>query len=100
MPAQTNERRGTPRIEVRQLLRIRPFDPQFPPEYCTTFNASKSGIYFATSAGHYTLGMRVYVTSDFQPGTPIEHNAAGAVVRIDKLEGDRFGIAIQIFSAG
>ena len=99
VPAEPNERRRAPRAKVKQMVRIRPFDPQLPPEYCTTFNISRNGLYLATSAGHYALGMNVYVTRDFQPGSPIEHDAVGAIVRIEKLEGEQFGVAIQLLSA-
>ena len=98
MHAQTNERRQAPRLELAQMVRIRPFDPDFPAEYCTTFNVSKNGLYFATSAGHYSLGMMVYVTADFQPGSPMDRSVTGAVVRIDELEAGKHGIAIHIFS--
>jgi len=81
-----------------QVVRIRPFDPAFPAEYCTTFNVSKHGLYFATTSGHYELGMNVYVTADYQPGSPMNHSATGAVVRVDTLADGKWGIAIHIFS--
>src|SRR5580704_1555552 len=91
------EQRQTPRTPLQQVVRIRPFDPDLPPEYCTTFNVSQGGLYFATSANHYVPGMNVYVTSDFQGGSPLDRSVAGAVVRIDHLESDLFGVAVQIF---
>lgn len=90
------ERRAKPRFHLTQMVRIRPSDAQFPPEYCNTFNVSASGIYFVTSAGHYTLGMTVYVTSDFRPGSPLARNVSGAVVRIDPLPDGQLGIAVQL----
>ena len=83
---------------MRQVVRIRPFDPQLPPEYCTTLNLSKDGLYFTTAAAHYTVGTNVYVTGDFQPRSPIHKAVAGAVVRVDQLEDGRFGVAIQILA--
>lgn len=98
MSTETQERRQYPRIDLSQVVRIRPFDPSLPPEYCTTFNVSQNGLYFATQAGHYLLGMSVYVTSDFQPDSPLNSTVVGTVVRIDNLQDDKFGIAIHIFS--
>jgi len=98
MHAEAHERRHAPRFDLAQMVRIRPFDPDLPAEYCTTFNVSKNGLYFASSGGHYTLGMMVYVTADFQPGSPMAHSVTGAVVRIDDLEGGKRGIAVHIFS--
>ena len=72
---QRQERRQHPRIDLSQAIRIRPFDPSLPPEYCTTSNASEDGLYFPTEAGHYALGMSVYVTTDFQ--LPVYHPDTG-----------------------
>jgi len=99
VPTESSERRHQPRLNLSQVVRIRPFDPNLPPEYCTTYNVSKEGLYLATSAGHYVPGMKVYVTSDFQPGSPLNHAAAGVVVRVDKLEDDKWGVAIHIVPA-
>jgi hypothetical protein len=56
-------------------------------------------LYFTASAGYYFPGMNVYVTSDFQPGSPINRSVQGAVVRVEKLENSQFGVAIQSFWA-
>ena len=98
MSTESQERRLYPRINLSQIVRIRPFDPSLPPEYCSTFNVSQNGLYFATQAGHYILGMSVYVTSDFQPDSPLNSTVVGAVVRIDKLETEKWGVAIHIVS--
>jgi len=82
---------------LSQAVRIRPFDPSLPPEYSTTINVSQDGLYFPTSALHYAPGMHVYVTSDFQPGSPLNHVTTGLVVRVEKLEDDKWGVAIQTF---
>jgi len=94
---ETPERRRKRRINLSQMVRIRPFDPSLPPEYCTTINVSQDGLYFATSAVHYTPGTHVYVTSDYQPRSPINHALTGLVVRVEKLEDDKWGVAIQTF---
>jgi hypothetical protein len=61
-------------------------------------NGSQDGLYFSTQAGHYALGMSVYVTTDFHPDNPLNSNFVGVVVRIDKLESDNWGIAIHVLS--
>ena len=98
MPIETAERRRQPRTDLSQVVRIRRFDPSWPPEYCTTLNVSQDGLYFATSEGHYAPGINVYVTSDFRPDSSINYAMAGVVVRVDKLEGVKWGVAIHIFS--
>ncbi|PYS58730.1 MAG: hypothetical protein DMF76_18545 [Acidobacteria bacterium] len=98
MSTESQERRQCPRIDLSQVVRIRPFDPSLSPEYCTTFNVSQNGLYFASQADHYILGMSVYVTTDFQPDSPLNSTFVGAVVRIDKLEADGWGIAVHVVS--
>ena len=44
-------------------------------------------------------GLSVYVTSDFQPGSPMNSTVVGAVVRIDNLEAEKWGVAIHIVSS-
>jgi hypothetical protein len=95
---ETQERRRYPRIDLSQAVRIRPFDPNLPPEYCTILNGSQDGLYFPTQASHYELGMSVYVTTDFQPNSPLNSTFVGVVVRIDKLAPDKRGIAIHVLS--
>ncbi len=92
------ERRKYPRIDLSQAVRIRPFDTNLPPDYCTTWNASEDGLYFPTQAAHYGVGMSVYVTTDFEPDSPLNTTFVGVVVRIDKLESDTRGIAIHVLS--
>jgi hypothetical protein len=96
MHADTPERRHVPRIELAQVIRVRPFDPNLPVEYCTTANVSKEGLYFVTSAGHYVPGMQVYVNSDYQPGSPMNRNVGGTVVRVEQLASGKWGVAIHI----
>jgi len=98
MPGENKEQRSSQRTVLQQVIRIRPFNPELPPEYCTTVNLSPDGLYFTTTAAHYAIGTNVYVTGDFQPGSPIHRAVAGAVVRVDKLEDNRFGIAIQLLT--
>ena len=97
VPTQPIERRHLARTRLSQVVRIRPFDTDLPAEYCTTLDVSQDGLYFSTSASHYTPGVNVYVSSDYQPGSPLNHALTGLVVRVDKLEDDKWGVAIQVF---
>lgn len=81
MQGEFQERRQTPRTDRKHVVRIRPFDPQFPPEYCTTFNISEAGLYFTTSVRHYMPGMNVYVRVIFSTGEsdePLGHRQCRA----------------------
>src|ERR1700680_2798067 len=98
MQTESTERRRQPRTNLSQVVRVRRFDASWPPEYCTTFNVSQDGLYFATLASHYAPGVNIYLTSDFQPGSPMTYAMAGVGVRVEKLKEDKWGVAIPIFS--
>jgi hypothetical protein len=98
MSIDPRERRRYPRVDLALATRIRPFDPDLPPEYCNLLNGSQDGLYFSTEANHYALGMSVHVTTDFHPDSPLNSTFVGVVVRIDKLESDSWGIAIHVVS--
>jgi hypothetical protein len=76
-------------------MRIRPVNSAFPVEYCPTFNVSRAGVYLKTSATHYFLGMTLGLTRDFVVNDPKWEEIMGAVVRIDKLEDGKFGVAVD-----
>jgi PilZ domain-containing protein len=98
MPTEPTERRRQPRTNLSQVVIIRPLDSRLPPDSCTTINVSQDGLYLVTLAGHYAPGVNVYVTSDFRSDSPLNYAMAGVVVRVDKLENDKWGVAIHIFS--
>jgi len=98
MPTETTERRRQPRTNLSQVVFIRPAHSRLPPDVCTTFNVSQDGVYLATLAGHYAPGVSVYLTSDFQSGSPLTYVMAGVVVRVQKLEESKWGVAIRIYS--
>jgi len=99
------ERRLSPRTGLSLITRIRPVDLALLAEYCTSVNVSHAGVYFKTSSPHYLLGMEVYVTSDFDVTSdfvvdgPNSEEIMAIVVRIDKLEGSGFGVAIHFLPA-
>jgi hypothetical protein len=90
------ECRLSPRETLSEPVRIRPCDPLFTEEICTTANVSRSGVYFVTSTEHYFVGMNVLVTLNFGPDDPIHRERIGDVVRVDELDEGKWGIAIRI----
>jgi hypothetical protein len=42
--------------------------------------------------------MNVYVSNDFQSDNPMDHAVAGVVVRVEKLNDSKWGVAIRTFS--
>ena len=90
------ECRLAPREMLSEPVLVRPCDPLYPEEICTTANVSRSGLYFVTPTKHYVVGMTVLVTLNFGPDDPIHREQIGDVVRIEQLEEDKRGIAIRI----
>jgi hypothetical protein len=98
MPREALERRRHPRTNLSQVVFIRPVDSRLHPNFCTSVNVSQDGVYLATSASDYAPGVKVYLTSDFRPGSPMTRAMAGVVVRVEKFEDNKWGVAIRIFS--
>lgn len=90
------ECRLSPRESLSEPVLIRPCDPVFPEEVCTTANVSRSGLYFVTTTQHYFVGMNVLVTLNFGPDDPIHREQIGDVVRVEELDNNTRGVAIRI----
>jgi hypothetical protein len=90
------ECRLTPRETLSEPVLVRPCDPVYPEEICTTANVSRSGLYFVTPTKHYVVGMNVLVTLNFGPDDPKHREQIGDVVRVDDLDDDKRGVAIRI----
>ncbi len=100
VPTAIKECRLTPREALSEPVLVRPCDPRFPEEICTTANVSRSGLYFVTTTKHYFVGMNVVVTLNFGPDDPIHREQIGDVVRVDELDRRKWGIAIRILMHG
>jgi hypothetical protein len=90
------ECRLTPRETLSEPVLVRPCDPLYPEEICTTANVSRSGLYFVTPTKHYAVGMNVLVTLNFGPDDPKHREQIGDVVRVDELDEEKRGVAIRI----
>ena len=88
-----------PRAKLSQPIRVRPYDSRCPEEICITQNVSRKGFYFETSLGHYFSGMDVRVTRNFHLGDPMNREEVGDIVRVEKLETSKWGVAIRILTS-
>ena len=100
MPQAIQNRRRSARAKMTQLVRVRPSDSHHDAEVCSTKNLSRTGFYFETSLGHYFVGMIVYLTRNFHEGDPISHEETGDIVRVEKLESGKWGVAIRVLKTG
>src|ERR1700688_3442689 len=88
-----------PRAKMAQPVRVRPYDPHLPEEMCVTQNVSRRGFYFETSLGHYFSGMYVRVTRNFRPRDPVRCEETADVVRVERLETGKWGVAIRVLQS-
>lgn len=93
------ERRRKGRLRLPRVVRVRPSEPRSADfdEILPTQNAARDGVYFVSKNQKYRQGMRVFITYPYSdaPGS-INRESLGEVVRVDKLDHGRYGIAVQI----
>ena len=95
----TQERRGTRRCKITQLMRIRPSDPEKEhfDDMRGTLSVSRSGVYFQTSEPGYEIGMRLFVTLPYsQAPMSLNREYLAEVVRRNPLSTGMFGIGLKI----
>jgi hypothetical protein len=94
-----NERRGSRRCKITQLMRLRPSDPEKEhfEDLRGTLSVSRSGVYFHSSEQGYELGMRLFVTLPYtnDPMT-MSREYLAEVVRRDTLPNGLHGVGIKI----
>jgi hypothetical protein len=96
MQIDMTERRQAQREDLSEPVLICPCDPECPEEVCTTLNVSRNGLYFTTATGHYFPGMNVIVTPNFRPDDSMQREYIGDVVRLERLQDGKWGVAIRI----
>jgi hypothetical protein len=81
------------------MIRVRPSEPTLEnfDEILPTLNASRNSVYFVPQSGIFKPKMRVFVTYPYasDPGS-INQEFLGAVTRVDKLPGDKQGVAVEL----
>jgi len=98
-PARQNERRGSRRCRITQLMRIRPSDPEKDhfEDLRGSLSVSRSGVYFQTSELGYEVGMRLFVTMPYShEPTALNREYLAEVVRRDTMPTGMFGIGFKI----
>jgi len=100
MQTAIKESRQTPREHLSEPVCVRPCDPSYPPEVCSTVNVSRSGLYFVTNTNHYFIGMNVVVMLNFGLDDTRHREQIGDVVRLEKLAENKWGVAIRILMHG
>jgi hypothetical protein len=98
-PARQNERRGSRRCKITQLMRIRPSDPERNPfvDLRGSVSVSRGGVYFHTSELGYEVGMRLFVTMPYSNDpAALNREYLAEVVRKDSLPTCMFGIGFKI----
>ena len=98
-PATNAERRGNRRCKIKQLMRIRPSDPEKKhfEDLRGSISVSRSGVYFQSSESGYEVGLRLFVTMPYtNDPAAMSREYLAEVVRRDTLPTGMFGIGIKI----
>ena len=99
MRTSTQERRRKPRFKIPQMIRVRPSSPtpENFDEIQPTINAARNSVYFVPQNGIFEPDMRVFVTYPYATGPgAINQEFIGRVARVDKLPGNRQGVAVEL----
>lgn len=98
MPTKTKKKevREEHRAKITQPVRVQSQTHSDEIEVCRTVNVSKSGLYFTTPLHHYYVGLHVHLVLGFRDGDPILKEWVGEVLRVERLEDGRSGIAVHI----
>jgi len=97
-PARQNERRGSRRCKITQLMRIRPSDPEKDhfDDLRGTMSVSRGGVFFHTSEQSYEVGMRLFVTMPYSNDpTAMNREYLAEVVRREPMPTGMFGIGFK-----
>jgi hypothetical protein len=103
-----SDKRVARRAKISRPVRVRPSEPRDDhfEDLPISVNVSKSGIYFVTRQRSYYPGMRVFVTFPYSsPHDPMNCEYVAQVVRVEKLENGKIGVAVHLqmsmnFNAG
>jgi hypothetical protein len=94
------ERRRVSRAKIGLNVRVRPSNVSHNlfEEVRTTWDVSRQGLYVTTQRLSYRVGMNVTVACPYSqtPGNLGDDGELGRVVRIDRLSGGYFGIAVTL----
>jgi hypothetical protein len=96
---QQTEKRLSRRAKVSRMMRVRPSDPDVEhfEELLVSTNESKQGIYFHTHRSDYYQGMRLFITFPFTfVRDPMKCEYLAEVVRVEKLNDERVGVAVRL----
>ena len=96
---QQTDRRRSGRVKVAKSVRICPYDTKLSEEVQTTLNVSPNGVYFATRASHYCIGMPLLIAPLDNHGRICSTDYVAEVARIDSLPDGRLGIAVRFLGS-
>ncbi len=92
----TRKQRGEYRAKIEQPLRVRLEDGAGEADLCRTLNVSKNGIYFVSEQNVYYAGLHVHLVLGYREGDPVVKEWIGEVLRAERREDGRTGIAVRI----
>jgi hypothetical protein len=94
-PSDGLERRREPRVLVDRLVYVQAADAEFGhfEEVRNMRDLSRSGFYFITERVSYRIGVQLHVIPAYGC---LNLEYLGEVVRVEKLQGNEFGVAVRL----
>jgi len=93
------DNRRSRRAKIARPVRVRPSEPRDDhfEDIPVSVNASRDGLYFVSRLHSYYPGMRVFITFPYSsPHDPMNCEYVGQVLRVEKLENGKAGIAVHL----
>jgi hypothetical protein len=94
-----SDNRRSRRAKIARPVRVRPSEPRDDhfEDVPVSVNASRDGLYFVSRLHSYYPGMRVFITFPYSsPHDPMNCEYVGQVLRVDKLENGKTGVAVHL----
>ena len=99
MSERITDNRRSRRAKIARPVRVRPSEPRDDhfEDIPVSVNASRDGLYFITRLHSYYPGMRVFVTFPYSsPHDPLNCEYVGQVLRVEKLDSSKSGVAVHL----
>jgi hypothetical protein len=95
IPPRAYERRER-RLKIAQPVRVRAEDFAESAQIGETLNMARNGMYVICTENPFHIGMHVHLILGYRAGDPVQKEWLAEVLRIEKREEARWGIALRI----
>ena len=88
--------RSERRLKIAQPIRVRAEDVSDTVQVGETLNMARNGLYVLCPQNPFHIGMHVHLILGYRAGDPVQHEWVGEILRIERREDAKWGIALRI----